>query len=173
VSLTLLPESRSGVARPRVEVRPDGIVDSLVEEAVELAGRAGLNLDPWQRDGLDLMLSIREDGRWACPDYAEWVSRQNGKALDCDTPILTTAGWSTMGALTPGDELFHPDGHPTRVVAVSEVMAGRECFEVSTTDGRSVVADANHLWTVQDWRRGTWATVTTRSSAARGSNAAS
>jgi len=166
VSLTLLPESRSGVARPRVEVRPDGIVDSLVEEAVELAGRAGLNLDPWQRDGLDLMLSIREDGRWACPDYAEWVSRQNGKALDCDTPILTTAGWSTMGALTPGDELFHPDGHPTRVVAVSEVMAGRECFEVSTTDGRSVVADANHLWTVQDWRRGTWATVTTRSLAA-------
>lgn len=86
MSLTLLPESRSGVVRPRVEVRPDGIVDSLVEEAVELAARAGLELDPWQRDGLDLMLSIREDGRWACPDYAEWVSRQNGKSAGLLAP---------------------------------------------------------------------------------------
>jgi phage terminase large subunit-like protein len=46
---------------------------------VALAGAAGLDLDPWQSDALDLMLSVRDDGRWACFEYAEIVSRQNGK----------------------------------------------------------------------------------------------
>lgn len=46
---------------------------------MELARVAGLILDQWQRDALELMLSVRPDGRWACFEYAEIVSRQNGK----------------------------------------------------------------------------------------------
>lgn len=67
-----------GAVRPRVELRPLAVY-SLGAEAVELSGRAGLVLEPWQADGLDLMLSVRADGRWACFEYGEICARQNGK----------------------------------------------------------------------------------------------
>lgn len=69
-----------------------------------------------------------------------------GKALDCTTPIPTPAGWSTMADLKPGDCVFDEHGQPTAVVAVSDVMIGRECFEVEFSDGSVIVADADHLW---------------------------
>lgn len=67
-----------GAARPRVEVHPPA-VDTLGGEAAALAAAAGLELEPWQRDGLDVMLSVRGDGKWACFEYAEICARQNGK----------------------------------------------------------------------------------------------
>lgn len=79
---------------------------------------------------------------------------QQGKAVDCTVQILTTAGWSTMGDLAVGDEVFHPDGHPTRVTYTSPVRHGHSCYRVTTTDGRSLVVDGEHLWTVSDRRRG-------------------
>jgi hypothetical protein len=54
-------------------------VGTLAGPAIDLAERAGLVLERWQRDGLELMLSVRADGRWACPEYGELVSRQAGK----------------------------------------------------------------------------------------------
>lgn len=74
-------------------------------------------------------------------------------ALDVATPILTVDGWKTMGTIESGDQVFHPDGHPVEVVAATPVFNHRACFEVTTTDGRSVVCDADHLWTVYDRRR--------------------
>ena len=37
-------------------------------------------------------------------------------------------------------------GRPTTVVAATEVMEGRPCFEVEFSDGSTIVADAEHLW---------------------------
>lgn len=105
------------------------------------------------------------------------VSPQQGKALDCDTPMLTSAGWSTMGALQVGDQVFHPDGHPTAVIAAHPVRHDRHCYKVTTVDGRTVVVDAEHLWTVRDrakrgrGRQATpapWETLTTEQLLARG-----
>lgn len=76
--LTSSPASLIGAERPRFEARPPAAY-SLGGEAVELAARAGLVLEPWQADGLDLMLSCRDDGKWACPEYGEICARQNGK----------------------------------------------------------------------------------------------
>ena len=39
-----------------------------------------------------------------------------------------------------------PTGSPTRVVAATEVMIGRPCFEVEFSDGSVIVADAQHQW---------------------------
>jgi replicative DNA helicase len=69
-----------------------------------------------------------------------------GKALALDTPLATPTGWTTMGAVRVGDELLAADGTPTRVVAATEVMAGRPCFEVTFNDGTTVIADADHQW---------------------------
>lgn len=76
--MTSPPGSLLGAARPRVEVAPPAAY-TLGPEAAELAARAGMVLDPWQADGVDLMLSVRPDGKWACFEYAEICARQNGK----------------------------------------------------------------------------------------------
>ncbi|GAB7067334.1 replicative DNA helicase [Mycobacterium hodleri] len=69
-----------------------------------------------------------------------------GKALALDTPLPTPSGWTTMGDVTVGDELIGPDGEPTRVVAATEVMTGRPCYEVEFSDGTVIVADEEHQW---------------------------
>jgi replicative DNA helicase len=69
-----------------------------------------------------------------------------GKALKLDTPLPTATGWTTMGEVAVGDQLIGADGEPTRVVAATEVMVGRPCFEVEFSDGTVIVADAEHQW---------------------------
>jgi len=69
-----------------------------------------------------------------------------GKALALDTPLPTPTGWTTMGEVQVGDLLLGADGRPTRVVAATEVMLGRPCYEVEFSDGEVIVADAQHLW---------------------------
>ncbi len=69
-----------------------------------------------------------------------------GKALALDTPLPTPTGWTTMGAVAVGDLLLDATGRPTRVVAATEVMIGRPCFELTFSDGASIVADEQHQW---------------------------
>ncbi len=71
-----------------------------------------------------------------------------GKALALDTPLATPTGWTTMGEVAVGDEVMGADGHPTRVVAATDVMVGRPCYEVEFSDGSVLVADAEHQWQV-------------------------
>ncbi len=74
------------------------------------------------------------------------AGRLEGKALAVDTPIPTPTGWTTMGELRVGDEVYGADGKPRPVVAVSEVMLGRPCYDVLFSDGETLTADASHQW---------------------------
>ncbi|HWT50092.1 MAG TPA: DnaB-like helicase N-terminal domain-containing protein, partial [Mycobacterium sp.] len=69
-----------------------------------------------------------------------------GKALALDTRLPTPTGWTTMGDVAVGDELLGADGQPTRVLAATDVMRGRPCYEVEFSDGTVIVADAAHQW---------------------------
>jgi replicative DNA helicase len=69
-----------------------------------------------------------------------------GKALAVDTPLPTPTGWTTMGDVAVGDQLIGADGRPTTVVAATEVLHGRPCYEVEFSDGTVIVADAQHQW---------------------------
>jgi replicative DNA helicase len=69
-----------------------------------------------------------------------------GKALALETPLPTPGGWTTMGDVQVGDWLLGADGRPTRVVAATEVMTGRPCYEVAFDDGTRITADAEHGW---------------------------
>ena len=69
-----------------------------------------------------------------------------GKALALDTPLPTPTGWTTMGEVAVGDALIGADGRPTQVVAATDVMTDRPCYEVEFSDGSVVVADAEHQW---------------------------
>ncbi len=72
-----------------------------------------------------------------------------GKALALDTPIPTPDGWTTMAEVAAGDFVLGADGRPTRVVAATEVLVDRPCFEVVFSDGSVLVADAQHQWLVR------------------------
>ena len=69
-----------------------------------------------------------------------------GKALALDTPVATPSGWTTMGEVRVGDRVMGSDGRPTTVVAVTDVMKDRPCYEVHFSDGSVLVADAEHQW---------------------------
>jgi hypothetical protein len=70
----------------------------------------------------------------------------SGKALALDTPIPTPDGWTTMGEIQVGGEVFDEYGHACKVIAATPVMHGRPCYEVEFSDGTVIVADAEHLW---------------------------
>lgn len=84
-----------------------------------------------------------------------------GKALALDTPIPTPCGWTTMGSLEVGDQVFDKDGNPTTVVNATEIMYDHRCFKVVFSDGSEVVADEDHNWWVKDRRDGAFHTKTT------------
>lgn len=90
------------------------------------------------------------------------AGRLEGKALAVDTPVPTPNGWSTMGNVQVGDRVFGADGSVCTVVAATEVMLGRPCFDVRFSDGEVLTADACHLWrttTKNARKRGKPATV--------------
>ena len=98
-------------------------------------------------------LDHEDDRSWLIPGLLERSERivltgaeGGGKALAIDTPIPTPKGWTTMGALSIGDEVFHADGRPVRVIAATEVMHDRPCYRITFSDGAEIVADEQHLW---------------------------
>jgi replicative DNA helicase len=51
-----------------------------------------------------------------------------------------------MGDISVGDQLLSAAGRPVTVVAATEVMHGRPCYEVEFSDGEIIVADGQHQW---------------------------
>jgi deoxycytidine triphosphate deaminase len=74
------------------------------------------------------------------------AARLEGKALAISTRVPTPTGWTTMGEIRVGDEVFDERGEPRHVVATSEVMLGRPCLRVTFSDNQEIVADADHRW---------------------------
>lgn len=79
------------------------------------------------------------------------MPRKSAKALEVSTPLLTQRGWVPVSDVNAGvDSVFGPDGILTEVTHTSEVFTDRELFEVTTSDGRKLTVDGEHLWTVKD-----------------------
>lgn len=79
----------------------------------------------------------------------DWVFR----CLDVATPVLTPRGFVRMDQLAVGDQVKGTNGEWVTVLGTSPVHHGRKCFRVTLNDGRSIVCDEDHLWTVRDRRR--------------------
>lgn len=105
-------------------------------------GRWKTSRAPYQRDIMDAFTQ---------PGINRVVVKsasQVGKALDVETPIMTTTGWKRMGDLTINDQVFDENGNPVRILAVSEVWNDRPCYEVKFSDEEVIIADENHDWYV-------------------------
>ncbi len=107
---------------------------------------------PWEKDLVKKLFgTLREDGtRKYRTAYVE-IGKKNGKALAIDTPIPTPDGWTTMEALKVGDEVFDENGRVCNVARCTETMHDRPCYEVKFSDGESIIADAEHLWQVNEY----------------------
>ncbi len=55
-----------------------------------------------------------------------------------------------MGELQVGAEIMDDTGRPTTVTGVYDQPSGRECFEITFSDGARITADAEHLWWTED-----------------------
>lgn len=80
--------SLRGARTPRINTHPP-YASTFGPEVVELCASAGLILDdPWQVEAVDVMCAIRPTGKWVCFEYAEIVSRQNGKGSIGEARVL-------------------------------------------------------------------------------------
>lgn len=72
---------------------------------------------------------------------------QHGKALQVDTPVLTTRGWKTHSTLKPGDYVFGETGKPVKVIEVHPIY-NLDTSRVKMSTGESLIASNNHEWIV-------------------------
>ena len=77
------------------------------------------------------------------------ISPRYGKAIDVNTPMLTTKGWKRADEIKVGDCLFGSDGFPTEVMAVYH-QGETDAFKVTFSDGTHIVTCSEHLWSVQN-----------------------
>ena len=123
--------------------------------------------------------NLASKGRWQSPPHLTYLSLKlaeaqrrrikrllilepprHGKQLADSTPILTTRGWTTHGALVAGDDVFGPDGRSARVLAVGP--PSDEKVDVRFSDGTVIACHPLHEWTVWDRSASKWRTVETR-----------
>lgn len=67
-----------GWQEPPIQTAPPS-VSSAGQEAIDLAARAGLHLDPWQQHILRIGMGEKPDGSWSSFEIGVNVPRQNGK----------------------------------------------------------------------------------------------
>lgn len=82
------PAALLGCQNPRVLTRPPHAGEEAGQEAIDLADSVGLVLDPWQRSLVRMILAERADGRYAAPEAAFLVARQNGKGGVLEAVVL-------------------------------------------------------------------------------------
>lgn len=92
-----------GWQEPPIQTAPVS-VSSAGQEAIDLAARAGLKLDPWQQHVLRVGMGEQADGSWASFEVAVNVPRQNGKGGIIEAREL----W---GLFIGGEELILHSAH--------------------------------------------------------------
>jgi hypothetical protein len=132
--------------------------------------------------GLGGFIGPRATEMYTSPEHwAKGFTASRGESLDGNTVIDTPDGKKRFGDLRIGDRVFGVSGLPVLVTGVFH-NGERPAYRVTTETGISVVADANHLWTVINpnggWRgwvakkygrkEATYETITTSEIIARG-----
>jgi len=71
------------------------------------------------------------------------------KGLALETPIPTSAGWSTMEEVEVGDTVFDQYGNQVEIIGKSKVKY-LQSYEVLFDDNTRVICDCEHLWQLND-----------------------
>jgi phosphate starvation-inducible PhoH-like protein len=132
----------------------------LTRPAVEAGERLGFlpgslfdKIDPYLRplyDALRDMLDPETIPRLMADGTIEVapLAYMRGRAQPTDTLVMTPEGARPIGELEVGDLVVGSDGLPTPVLGVYP-QGRKEVYRVTTQDGASTLACAEHLWFVQ------------------------
>jgi phosphate starvation-inducible PhoH-like protein len=132
----------------------------LTRPAVEAGERLGFlpgdlmaKVDPYLRPLFDALADMLESEKVAqhlergAIEVAP-LAYMRGRAQPVDEPVLTPDGFKALGDLGVGDLVVGSDGRPTPILGVYP-QGRREVFGVTTQDGGSTRACAEHLWFVR------------------------
>jgi hypothetical protein len=72
----------------------------------------------------------------------------SGKRLSINELVLTPNGWVKNGDLKVGDYVNTPFGNPAKVLNVYD-FKNCDCYLLTTSDGRKVECDLEHLWAIR------------------------
>lgn len=70
----------------------------------------------------------------------------SGKDLALTTRIPTPTGWTTMKDIKVGSYVLSEKGEPIQVLKVHEILRNSTCYEVTFSDGSTIIAGSGHLW---------------------------
>lgn len=73
-------------------------------------------------------------------------SAGSGKLVPLDCPLPCPSGWTTMGALSIGDELFDEKGRICRAVALSAIDPSPTLYRLGFDDGSTIDCCKDHQW---------------------------
>ena len=82
-----------------------------------------------------------------------------GKGIRLDCNILTPTGWVKNRDIKLGDTVIGRDGKPTKVIGIYPQPL-QDCYKITLKDGRDVICDAPHEWTVYSSKWGRERTFT-------------
>ena len=104
-----------------------------------------MHLRPYQSEAI---AAVKADWAAGIRETLLVMATGLGKAQPLTARVLTSRGWSTMGALTTGSEVVGSDGKPHRVLGIFP-QGQLEVYRVRFSDDTVVECCADHLWTVQ------------------------
>lgn len=121
-------------------------------------------LEPWQKFIIYNLFGWKKkkDNLRLIRNFYLELGRKNGKALSVNTKIPTPNGYTTMGDLKVGDEVFDKDGNITMVTFATPIMYNHKCYEVTFSDGEKIIADEEHNWLVDRWHKNNFHVETTK-----------
>lgn len=97
------------------------------------------NLRPYQKTAIEL---IAKDKlvimKWGRQPFA------------LDTPIHTTKGLKTIENVKVGDIVYGSSNQRVRVISLSPVYEDSNTYEISFSNGESIVCDEDHIWEVNE-----------------------
>jgi superfamily II DNA or RNA helicase len=129
----------------KIESVLKGVQEAIEESAlgdadVDLPAPDGLSYLPFQRAGI--AYAVKHQNTLLGDDMGL------GKQQPIDAKVLTPLGWTEIGRLSVGDSVIGSDGKPTLVKGVYP-QGIKPSYRVFFSDGASVEAGPDHLWTVR------------------------
>lgn len=114
--------------------------------------KSGTGIVP-QGDDVEAALYDWDENRleYQIPPHEDWTlwlfiaGRGTGKALALDTLIPTPSGWTTMGDIQVGDQVFDDRGNICTVTGTFDTFA-QEPYRFTFSDGTTVDACEDHQW---------------------------
>ena len=137
------PRASAGVLALAEQHTATGVARGVLDDGApepEYDGAGHVNMPLWahQRRFVEFGMSA--------PAICFAVKMGGGKMLSVDTPMPTPTGWTRMGDLRDGDELFDEHGEICCVITAHPVVENAPTYDVKFSDGEVITACGDHLW---------------------------